>query len=146
MKKSSPAESLLPFEVNINAPDCVKYPDDLLYFTEAEFNACNPACSLMDMDSHFMYNLDMCRSFARVPFKILSAFRSVDWEIKHGRKGTSSHCKGLAVDILCTDDRLRWKIVSALQHGLDYPRLGIARTYIHVDMDKSKPSAIWLYD
>lgn len=126
-------------------PDGIAYPYDLSYFSEEEFNCCTPPCSLMDMDRKFMYGLDMARSFARVPFKITSAFRSLKWELEHGRKGTSSHTKGLAVDIACTDPVLRWKIIWSLCWQFDFPRIGIAPTYIHVDIDKDKPSAIWLY-
>lgn len=127
-------------------PDNIAYPYDLSYFTEEEFNHCTPPCSLMDMDRHFMYGLDRARSFARVPFRITSAYRSFKWELDHGRKGTSSHCKGLAVDIACTDPVVRWSIIWSLCWEFDFPRIGINKNYIHVDIDKDKPSAIWLYD
>lgn len=127
-------------------PDNIAYPYDLVYFTEEEFKRCSPPCSLMDMDRQFMYGLDMARSFARVPFKITSAFRSLQWELEHGRKGTSSHTKGLAVDIACSDPLIRSKIVYQLMWQFDLPRLGIHRNYIHVDIDKDKPCAIWLYN
>lgn len=126
-------------------PDSIAYPYDLSYFTEEEFRHCNPPCSLMDMDHQFMYGLDMARSFAKVPFKITSAFRSLKWELDHGRKGTSSHCKGIAVDIACTDSVMRHKIIWSLCWQFDWPRIGIAPDFIHVDIDKDKPSAIWLY-
>lgn len=145
MKKNSESPILLPFEININSSVFTKYPDDLCYFTEEEFNRCTPPCSLLDMDAQFMYGLDMARSFARVPFKITSAFRSLKWELEHGRKGTSSHCKGIAVDIACTDPVIRHKIIWSLCWQFDWPRIGIAPDYVHVDIDRDKPSAIWLY-
>lgn len=146
MKKNSenPIQEL-PFNFNILASEGVKYPDDLCYFTEEEFNKLTPPCSLMDMDAQFMYGLDMARSFARVPFKITSAFRSLQWELEHGRKGTSSHCKGIAVDIACTDPVVRHSIIWALCWQFDWPRIGIAPNYIHVDIDRDKPAAFWLY-
>ena len=134
--------SLFPSE---DLPAEIAYPYDLSYFTEDEFKRCNPPCSLMDMNRQFMYGLDIARSFARVPFKIRSAFRSIKWELDHGRKGTSSHTKGLAVDIECMNDRDRWQIVWALTWQFDHPRFGFAKDYIHVEIDSEKPSAIWIY-
>lgn len=127
-------------------PDLIAYPYDLSFFTEDEFRRCTPPCSLMDMDKQFMYGLDMARSFARVPFKITSAFRSLKWELEHGRKGTSSHTKGLAVDIACSDPVTRMRIVYQLMWQFDMPRIGIHPHYIHVDIDRDKPTALWLYN
>lgn len=91
-----------------------------------------------------MQHLDLAREKAGIPFKINSAFRSVEYEKSQGRKGTSSHCFGLAVDIRCTTSLQRLKIVSALLE-VGFERIGIGKTFIHVDFDQEKNSAIWLY-
>lgn len=66
--------------------------------------------------------------------------------VKEGKASpNSSHLKGLACDIYCTDSRLRWKAVNSLiAHGVK--RIGIGRTFIHFDVDKDKvQNVIWTY-
>lgn len=114
------------------------------YFKDNEFNRCNPPCSLSDMNSDFMARLDMARDVAKVPFVLSSAYRSVEYEKKHNRPGTSSHCLGLAVDIKCRSSFERVKIISSLI-SVGFRRIGISRNFIHVDLDTNKDYAIWLY-
>lgn len=115
------------------------------YFSDIDFDNCVPRCSIKDMDPLFLKLLDEARDEARVPFILNSAFRSHAWEIDKGRDGTSSHCKGLAVDIRCTTSNSRLNIIKALLK-VGFNRIGIHRGFIHVDFDKNKPSCIWLYN
>lgn len=74
-------------------------------------------------------------------FTITSAFRSQSYERSKGRKGTSSHCKGLAVDISTRDSHTRFKVVTAcILAGI--PRIGIGKTFVHVDIDETKAHPI----
>lgn len=115
------------------------------YFKESEFNKCSPACSLQDMDQNFMDTLDAIRSLAGIPLVLNSAYRSLEHEVKMGRSGTSSHCKGIAADIRCNSDSNRWKIIDAARR-LGVKRLGIGKTYIHIDIDREKTQeVIWHY-
>lgn len=114
------------------------------YFTEAEFKRASPACSLSDMSDQFMKFLDEAREKAGIPFVISSAYRSVEHELKRGRLGTSSHCKGIAVDIACSTSLNRLKIVKALL-DCGAVRIGIHSKFIHVDLDYQKPQCMWLY-
>ena len=115
------------------------------YFKEKEFKACSPACSLQDMKQHTMDKLDAARELAGIPFVINSAYRSPEWEKKHDRTGTGAHTKGTAVDIRCTTDENRMKIVSACL-SVGFRRIGIGKTYIHVDDDDTKmQNIIWHY-
>lgn len=115
------------------------------YFTEKEFNACTPSCSIIDMDGDFMEMLDKLRDIAGIPIVINCAYRSREWDLKKGRSGNSAHTKGKAVDIRCIDSSNRYKIIyAAIQLG--FRRIGIADTFIHLDMDESLPQGvIWLY-
>lgn len=116
------------------------------YFKESEFQKCTPSCSLQDMDQNFMNTLDAIRSVAGIPLVLNSAYRSVVHEKKMGRPGTSSHCKGVAVDIRCNTFTNRDKIVTAAK-ACGIRRIGIAPTYIHLDVDKEKTqNIIWLYE
>lgn len=115
------------------------------YFTEAEFRRCTPPCSLQDMRQELMTRLDNARQMAGIPFVLNSAYRSVAYEKTKGRAGTSSHCKGLAVDIRCNSDANRWKVVAALMDN-GFTRIGIGRTYVHADLDPDKTQrVIWHY-
>lgn len=115
------------------------------YFKDADFMQASPSCSIEDMEPDFLHRLDVARFHAGVPFRVNSAFRSVDHEIKKGRAGTSSHTTGKAVDIRATGSRERYQII----HGLltaGFTRIGVASTYIHADYDESKDQhVIWNY-
>lgn len=118
---------------------------DLKYFKEEEFKRATPACSLSDMNKEFMKRLDDCRDFAGVPFVINSAYRSVEYEKSKKRPGTSQHCKGLAVDIACNTNDIRYRILDALL-VFGFRRIGIGSNFIHVDMGYPKSTPIiWTY-
>lgn len=135
---------------------CLKYKAK--YFCDDEFRRATPACSITDMNEQFMKCLDSAREYAGIPFIISSAYRSVEHELSKGRPGTSSHCKGIAVDIKCRDSISRMKIVSGLVQA-GFMRIGIHSRFIHADMDfarfdrvplledsQFKPMCLWLYD
>lgn len=117
-----------------------KYP----HFAEVEFTRCNPPCKLSDMQESFMNRLETARIIAGIPFVLNSAYRTREYEISRGRAGGSSHCKGRAVDISCIGTRNRQIMVSALIKA-GFTRIGIAKTFIHVDYDTDKTDALWLY-
>lgn len=115
------------------------------HFKESEFKRCTPPCSLQDMAQSTINRLDTARDIAGIPFVLNSAYRTPEYEKAHGRKGTSSHTLGRAVDIRCNDVENRYKIVEALQQ-VGFNRIGIAKTYIHVDdSPQHKPYVIWTY-
>ena len=104
------------------------------YFKEVEYK----------MDVDFLVKLDKAREFAKVPFVINSAYRSPE-HAESIKNPTSSHIKGLAVDIKATDSRTRYKVLNALMH-VGFNRIGIADTFINVDDDKDKSQqVIWTY-
>lgn len=118
---------------------------NLKYFKDEEFKRATPACSLSDMNEEFMRHLDECREFAGIPFVINSAYRSVEYEKKKGRTGTSQHCKGLAVDLRCRTNAERFRLVNSLTY-CGFRRIGIGSNFIHVDdgYPNSEP-IIWIY-
>ena len=104
------------------------------YFSEIENN----------MNKDFLFVLDEAREFAGIPFIINSAYRSPDHPLSI-KNPSSSHIKGLAVDIKATDSITRFKIVKALIE-VGFTRIGIADTFIHVDLDFDKTqNVIWTY-
>lgn len=115
------------------------------HFSESEFRACVPSCSLQNMKQGTMNRLDKAREIAGIPFVLNSAYRSVAWERSKGRTGTGAHTLGRAVDIRCNTSQNRMKIVrAALQAGFN--RIGIGKTYVHLDDDPALPQGvIWHY-
>ena len=96
------------------------------------------------MDKKFLSRLDEARDYAGIPFIINSAYRSPDHP-ESIKNPTSSHIKGLAVDIRARDSKTRYLIIDALMH-VGFNRIGIADTFIHVDMDYDKSQdIIWTY-
>ena len=96
------------------------------------------------MDEEFLERLDQARAFADIPFIINSAYRSPNHPLSI-KNPSSSHIKGLAVDIKATDNATRFKIIDALLF-VGFKRIGIADTFIHVDMDYGKrQEIIWTY-
>jgi len=96
------------------------------------------------MNKEFLFVLDEAREFAGIPFIINSAYRSPDHPLSI-KNPSSSHIKGLAVDIKATDSITRFKIVKALIE-VGFTRIGIADTFIHVDLDFDKTqNVIWTY-
>lgn len=114
------------------------------YFSEEEFTRCNPPCKLSDMQESFMNRLEYARAISQTPYVINSAYRSVEYEISKGRKGTSSHCKGCAVDIKCKNSIDRVLILSGLLSA-GFRRIGLHKHFIHVDSDAQKNASLWLY-
>ena len=97
-----------------------------------------------NMDEEFLERLDQARAFADIPFIINSAYRSPNHPLSV-KNPSSSHIKGLAVDIKATDNATRFKIVEALI-SVGFTRIGIADTFIHVDLDFDKrQNIIWTY-
>ena len=120
------------------------------YFKLSEFDSPDLVGSGEAMDMDFLSRLDQARSLCDIPFKITSGFRTQQYNedlLARGYKASanSSHLKGLAADIACTNSAARHIIVSALlKVGLN--RIGIADTFIHVDRDPSKvANVIWTY-
>ena len=101
--------------------------------------------NLDKMDKTFLLKLDEARERAGIPFVINSAYRSSEHNAKIGGKPNSSHLKGLAVDISVTNSRQRFIVLNALLE-VGFTRIGIADTFIHVDLDNGKSKdVIWTY-
>lgn len=114
------------------------------HFKLSEFDSPDVKGSGYMMDDEFLELLDDARNLADIPFIINSGYRTTQHNAKVGGKPTSSHTKGLAADIRCVNDRDRLIIVESLL-DTGFSRIGIAKTFIHVDLDTDKNDAIWVY-
>jgi hypothetical protein len=105
------------------------------YFKEIEYK----------MDPDFLCKLDEAREVANIPFLINSAYRNPEQNESAGGTSNSSHLKGLAVDIKATNSRTRFIVLDAL-FAAGFTRIGIAESFIHVDLDCDKSqNVVWTY-
>jgi len=97
------------------------------------------------MDMPFVEELEKARVLSGVPFVINSGYRCPSHNASVGGKPTSAHLAGKAVDISSMGSLSRFKIISSsIQAG--FSRIGIGRTFVHIDSDDTKPSSvIWDY-
>lgn len=120
------------------------------YFDLNEFDSPDIPGSGMFMNPDFLNKLAKARDIANVPFTINSGYRTLAYNrglIARGIPASpnSSHILGLAADISCRTDRMRSAIISALLLS-GFRRIGIGKTFIHVDLDENKTQdVIWVY-
>ena len=89
--------------------------------------------------------LQSARYKANIPFYISSWNRCEEHNKKESGKNTSSHLKGFAVDIKIINGVDRFIILKSLM-DVGFKRIGIAKNYIHIDVDLTKEQElIWLY-
>jgi uncharacterized protein YcbK (DUF882 family) len=115
------------------------------YFKLSEFDSPDLSGSGGRMNEAFLCLLDDIREDAGFPFRINSGFRTPEHNELVGGKPSSAHLKGLAADINATTGEQKFKIVQeAIYKGVK--RIGIGKTFIHLDIDESLPNpSIWLY-
>jgi uncharacterized protein YcbK (DUF882 family) len=115
----------------------------LKYFKKEEFEC--PCCGMINIDHDFIYDLEEAREEAGIPFVIESASRCFKHNKAVGGVDSSAHCSGEAVDIVVNSSQARYKLLQALLPR--FRRIGIGKTFIHVDDDPTKPKEVcWLYD
>ena len=121
--------------------------EDFRYFKSKEFDSPDDPGSGSEMDKLFVARLDQLRDTVGEPLRINSGFRTEKRNASAAVKGkkNSAHLRGLAADILCTNSKLRFKILLAAVY-MGFQRIGIGKTFIHLDDDSSLPrEVIWLY-
>lgn len=117
----------------------------MIYFKRQEFDSPDIKESGDLMDADFLKKLNLARHKAAIPFNINSGYRTKAHNKKVGGKRNSSHLIGLAVDISCKDSRSRSIILKSLL-AVGFTRIGIGKTFIHVDDDVYKDQNVtWLY-
>tara|TARA_R110002051_G_scaffold109704_1_gene182416 strand:- start:303 stop:656 length:354 start_codon:yes stop_codon:yes gene_type:complete len=115
------------------------------YFKLEEFDSPDEVGSGKHMHQEILHMLDAVRKKFGKPIKINSGYRTVARNKKIGGVSRSSHLKGLAVDISCNNSVDRFKLLNLLLEA-GFNRIGIAKTFIHVDIDKTKSqNLIWGY-
>lgn len=120
------------------------------YFNYTEFDSPDELGSGKNMNPLILEMLDQAREKFDKPIKINSGYRTQAYNENLKARGykaspNSSHLKGLAVDIHCNNSKDRFELIDILL-DVGFNRIGIANTFIHVDIDIDKPShLIWTY-
>ena len=115
------------------------------YFNIEEFDSPDEIGSGKYMEQSTLRKLDKARGIADVAFIINSGYRTVEHNTKVGGVNGSSHTLGWAADLSCTASRDRFKIIAALIE-VGFNRIGVSKSFIHVDDDPSKVEYVyWLY-
>lgn len=115
------------------------------YFNYFEFDSPDVQGSGQLMDKEVLDLVDQVRELYGKPIHITSGYRTEAHNEKvNGRPG-SSHLKGLAIDVACTASADRYRLIELFML-VGFNRIGIADTFIHVDLDKDKvQNVIWTY-
>lgn len=113
------------------------------WFKRSEF-ACKCGCGAGDISPVIVMKLEAVRSVYGNPMRIVSGVRCHAHNAEVGGKGDSSHVLGLAVDIAVDSPAQRFRLCELLI--TEFSRIGVGQTFIHVDIDSSKPqNVIWVY-
>ena len=120
------------------------------YFTYTEFDSPDEVGSGKKMHPDILEMLDQARDKYDKPIRITSGYRTKEYNESLSARGykaspNSSHLKGLAADIACTSSVDRYHLINCLL-DVGFKRIGIANTFIHVDIDPEKANeVIWTY-
>lgn len=115
-------------------------------FSRKEFE-CGDGCGLDKIDPDLVDNLQHSRDSTGIPYVIESGCRCESHNRRVGGVPDSAHllkfgrCK--AVDIRCVDILTRKRMIADFVRR--FRHIGIAKSFIHVDNDSSKPEGIYLY-
>lgn len=116
------------------------------YFSFDEL-VCKCGCGRADMDYNMMIQLEQVREVVDVPFRVTSAFRCPEYNMRVSTTGLfGPHTTGKAIDIAC-DAWLRARIMEvAYEYGAR--RFGVAKNFVHLDWllpEDGFPAAVWSY-
>jgi len=103
-----------------------------------------PCCGVNWIDPRLEHLVKEVEGWAGA-LTVTSGFRCEKHNKAVGGSRTSSHRKGLAVDVACFASRRRFMVLfAAIKLGI--VRVGIHRRYLHLDMDRHKDQRVaWFY-
>ena len=118
------------------------------HFQQSEF-AC-ACCGLDCIDPMFVWSLEHSRISVGIPYVVTSGVRCDKHNKDVGGAATSAHvpreidyplvkCSDIRCDNMYDRKRMLQDMSKRFRH------IGIAKTFIHVDDDPSKPEGIYLY-
>lgn len=125
----------------------IKVPADVYkWFKMEEKTDAQGKHTFSELDPTWRALCDKMRGECGFPWKITSGYRTKEEnDVLQNSVDGSAHISRLACDIYCVDSTKRDKIVNvAKANGIT--RIGIGKTFVHLDIDKSKPqNVMWTY-
>lgn len=117
--------------------------EEIKNFKKEEFD-CKCGCGKNNINIDLVERLDRIRTVLNMPMKINSGSRCESHNHLVGGKDDSAHLYGLAVDFEVPGSSFRFVSMSMCMRM--FKRIGIGKTFIHVDIDESKPWPVcWMY-
>ena len=115
------------------------------YFNYSEFDSPDVQGSGQLMDKELLEMLDDVRDKFDKPIHINSGYRTPQHNEAVGGTENSSHLRGFAVDIACDNSIDRFDLINCLL-DVGFSRIGVAKTFIHADIDPDKAQGVmWTY-
>ncbi len=112
-------------------------------FNRSEF-ACKCGCGKDDIKEELVIKIQLIRDQLGRSIRINSGIRCEQHNANTKASPSSSHIDGWAADLGYSGSAERYGLLKAAIEVFD--RVGIAKTFIHVDVDSSKsPRVVWLY-
>lgn len=113
------------------------------HFTDKEMD-CGCGCE-KTVAPELLVQLEALRALIAKPLPVTSGARCATHNHEVGGKQNSWHLKGMAVDISCADSNLRMDIIRNAGK-LGFNGIGIAKTFIHLDLRPETEAVCFLYD
>ena len=88
--------------------------------------------------------LQQLRDIVCQPIRINSGYRTKEWNLHVGGASSSQHLSAKAVDISVSNISIQ-KLLFYIGRYTDFKGIGIARTFVHVDIRDSEEPVIWYY-
>ena len=115
------------------------------YFSRSEF-ACRCGCGRAHVEPALVQALDCLRGDLGRPVAITSGYRCADHNRSVGGRVNSAHTRGMAADIGVGSSDYRYDMLDTIFRAGLFGRVGIAKEFVHVDVDKGKPQrVVWIY-
>ncbi len=115
-----------------------------LHFREREFD-CKCGCGKNNINLHLFQMWNEVREICGFPITVSSGSRCIKWNKQVGGKDNSAKISGDAGDVKGISSMTRLKIIEAMLK-VGFTRIGVGKTIIHGDIDKTKPRYVmWLY-
>jgi uncharacterized protein YcbK (DUF882 family) len=106
---------------------------------------CRCGCVFIKVVPYFLYKINWLRDIVDQPLTVTSWCRCQPYNAVVGGEVTSSHPKGLAVDLFTPTEYLKYRILLAAGE-VHFRGVGVATNFIHLDDDYDKPpNRFWLY-
>ena len=113
------------------------------YFSRDEF-VCKETGE-NEIEDELIFALDELREHCGFPFVITSGYRSPDHSIEKKKKTPGTHAQGIAADIAVQYSGLQRYTIVKNAIKLGFTGIGVADTFVHVDIRATDTPVMWTY-